>query len=128
MTTAIFPPTKPKISHYFWAITRGVVIDQVDGRTRAGRFLRNIEAELDHQLGGSPTFAQQLLIRRISRMTYRLEEFGQRLSEGRLTDYDTKVFSSLSNHIRLSFRDLGLKARPEKRETLDGYLKRARIA
>ena len=128
MTTAVFPPNRPKIGPYSRAITRGVVSDQVDGRTRAGRFLRKIEAELEHQLGGSPTFAQRLLIRRISRMTYRLEEFDQQLSNGSLTDYDTKVFSALSNHIRLSLRDLGLKARPEKRETLDGYLKRARVA
>ena len=43
------------------ALRRGVVGDQIDGRSREGRFLRAAEAELIAQTGGAPSFGQRIL-------------------------------------------------------------------
>ena len=34
----------------------------------------------------------------------RLEQFDEKLDAGTLTEFDSKVFSALNNHIRLSLR------------------------
>ena len=79
MTTATSSNGQRRFGPYSRAIQRGVVSDVIDGRSREGKYLRRIEAELAAQLGGSPSFAQKLLIRRISRMMLRLEEFDRKL-------------------------------------------------
>jgi hypothetical protein len=52
---------------------------------------------LTAQLGGSPSFAARLLIRRTAKMMLRLEEFDRKLDEGRLTESDVKVIGGLQN-------------------------------
>ncbi len=94
-------------------LTRGALGD-VNGRTREGRFLRQIEKELIGQLGREPSFGERLLIRRISRGTLQLELFDQKLStEGEFTAHDARAYSALGNQVRLGLRDLGLKASPK---------------
>ena len=92
-----------EIGPYSRAVQRGAVSDVVDGRSREGQYLRRIEAELLAQLGASPTFSAKLLIRQISMMMLRLEDFDKNLDAGRLTE-----FVSLQNAVRLALRDLGL--------------------
>jgi hypothetical protein len=43
------------------ALGRGALGDAIDGRSREGKFIRRIEAELLGQLGDNPTFSQLLL-------------------------------------------------------------------
>ena len=54
-------------------------------------------------MGASPTFSAKLLIRQISVMMLRLEEFDNNLDAGRMTE-----FIGLQNAVRLALRDLGL--------------------
>ena len=90
-------------------LTRGAVSD-VNGRTREGRFLRQIEKELIGQLGRDPSFGERLLVRRISRGMLQLELFDQKLStEGEFTAHDARAFGALGNQVRLGLRELGLK-------------------
>lgn len=49
------------------ALGRGALGDAIDGRSREGKFIRRIEAELLDQLGANPSFAQLLLVRRAAR-------------------------------------------------------------
>ena len=94
-------------------LTRGALGD-VNGRTREGRFLRQIEKELVGQLGREPSFGERLLIRRISRGMLQLELFDQKLStEGEFTAHDARAFSALGNQVRLGLRELGLKPQPK---------------
>ena len=92
------------------ALTRGSLGDEFDGRSREGKFLRKCEAELTAQVGGSPSFGQKLLIRRIARNTLRLEAFDAKLEAGSWTSHDARTYGGLSNSLRLMLKELGLKA------------------
>jgi hypothetical protein len=126
VNTHNLPPFKRPVGPYSRAVQRGVISDRIDGRSLEGRFLRRCEAELAQQIGGALSFAQKLLIRRISRMMLRLEQFDERLDAGTLTEFDSKVFSALNNHIRLSLRELGLKEPPPKPPNLAEYMAKSR--
>jgi hypothetical protein len=93
------------------ALRRGAVGDQIDGRSREGRFLRAAEAELIAQTGGEPSFGQRILIRRAARAMLRLELLDAKMAVGSWTDHDARTFGGLSNNLRLTLRELGLKPR-----------------
>ena len=103
MDTVLSPHDQRRVGPYSRAVQRGAVSDVVDGRSREGKYLRRIEAELLAQMGASPTFSAKLLIRQISVMMLRLEEFDNNLDAGRMTE-----FIGLQNAVRLALRDLGL--------------------
>ena len=84
----------------------------IDGRSREGRFVRRIEAELIQQLGGVPSFGQLLLVRRAARAALKLELYDQKLASAGLTDHDSRMYGGLSNNLRLLLRELGLKHLP----------------
>ena len=94
-------------------LRRGVLGDKVDGRSREGRFLLQIERELTRQIG-EPSFTQRMLIRRMQRALLRLELLDEKLTAGTLTDHDGRTFGALSNQVRLIARELGVKASPER--------------
>jgi hypothetical protein len=96
-------------------VRRGVLGDRVDGRSREGRFLSQIERSLVAQVGGSPSFTQKLLIRRLARASLRLELIDERSLSGTLSDHDARSFSALSNQVRLLARELGLRAAPAEK-------------
>ena len=109
---AVDPPRKLRaLSAESRVLRRGVLGDRVDGRSREGRFLTKIERELTRQVG-RPSFAQTLLIRRLARAALRLELIDERSLSGTLSDHDARSFSALSNVVRLTARELGLKAAP----------------
>jgi hypothetical protein len=81
----------------------------IDGRSREGRFVGRIEAELIEQLGGLPSFGQRLLVRRAARAALKLELYDQKLTSGDLTDHDSRMYGGLSNNLRLLLRELGVK-------------------
>ena len=119
--TASSPPTR-RIGPHSRTFGRGSAGDTINGRSREGKFLRRIESELTAQVGGQPSFAQQLLIRRIAKATLRLELFDEKLAGGSWTDNDARTFGGLSNALRLMLRELGLKAPPARRQSLSEYL------
>ena len=82
------------------ALRRGVIGDAIDGRSREGKFLRRIEAELMAQIGASPSFAQSLLIRRAARAMLQLELLDQKMASGNWTAFDGRVQSGLNNAVR----------------------------
>jgi hypothetical protein len=94
-------------------LRRGVLGDRVDGRSREGRFLSQIERELIAQVG-KPSFTEKLLIRRLSRAMLRLELLDEKALAG-MTDHDARSFSALSNQVRLLSRELGVKAAPAEK-------------
>ena len=96
----------------------------MDGRSRAGKLLRRVEAELLAQIPGEPTFAQKLLCRRAARAVWMLDELDMKLVEGRNWNAcDSNTQGGLSNSLRLILRELGIKAAPAKpKPTLGEYL------
>ena len=122
---AIDPPLKlSRLSSESRVLRRGSLGDQIDGRSREGRFLRDVERELVAHVGGKPTVTQKLLIRRLARGLLRLELLDERITRGELNDHDARTFSALSNAVRLTARELGVQAAAsvEKPPSLDAYL------
>ena len=113
---AVDPPRKLRaLSAESRVLRRGVLGDRVDGRSREGRFLSQIERELVAQVG-KPSFTQKLLIRRLSRAMLRLELLDEKQTAGEeLSAHDGRTFSALSNQVRLLARELGLKAAPAEK-------------
>jgi hypothetical protein len=101
-------------------LRRGVLGDRIDGRSREGRFLTQIERELTAQVGGAPSATQRLLIRRLARNMLRLELVDEKMTSGKeLSAHDARTFSALSNQVRLISRELGLRAAAAKAKAPD---------
>jgi hypothetical protein len=109
------PSTFAALGPHSRALARGVIGDAIDGRSREGKFLRKCEAELVAQVGGEPSFAQRLLIRRIARVMLKLELFDAKMAGDNWTDHDARTYGGLSNSLRLMLREVGGKAAPAKR-------------
>jgi hypothetical protein len=76
---------------------------------RPAKFLRRCQAELVAHVGGPPSFAQKLLIRRAARAMLRLELFDARMSSGDWTDHDARTLGGLNNALPLALRELGVR-------------------
>jgi hypothetical protein len=76
--------------------------------------LRRVEAELAARVGGSPSFTQQLLIRRAAKAMLRLELLDARTKDGSLSG---REYGALTNGLRLMLREFGVKAAAEKPKT-----------
>jgi hypothetical protein len=122
MTTSASAPNRTSIGPYSRAISRGSLGDAIDGRSREGKFLRKCEAEPVAQVGGLPSFAQRLLIRRVARAMLRLEAFDARMASGTWTDGDARTYGGLSNSLRLMLRELGLRSAAERPRRLADVL------
>ena len=92
------------------AYTRPKRLFAPTNRTREGRFLKHAEAQLAAQLGGSPSFAQAILIRRAARAMLQLEKLDEKIATGAWTDHDARTYGGLGNNLRLTLRELGLKS------------------
>jgi hypothetical protein len=120
----VSPQTKmrPLVSHSR-ILARGPLGDGIHGNSKEGRFLRDITCDLLAQVGGEPSFAQRLLVRRIAKAMLQLELLDARMSAGETTAHDMRAFSALSNQVRLGLRDIGLKVAPrDTTPTLAEYL------
>ena len=95
---------------YSKAVERGSVGDQIDGRSREGRYLRHCEVELSRHVGGSPSFVQKLLIMRAARAMLRLQKLDEKMEAGTWTDHDARTFGGLNSALRLALRELGVNA------------------
>jgi hypothetical protein len=107
------------------AFGRGALGDAIDGRSREGKFIRRIEAELLDQLGDDPTFSQLLFVRRASRAALKLELYDRKLAEGDINGHDSRMYGGLANNLRLLLREINAQAvvtRKAKTPSLAEYL------
>jgi hypothetical protein len=58
---------------------RGVIADTVDGRSREGRLMRHLEAELTAHVGGNPSVVERALIERAVWQTLRVAVYDAKL-------------------------------------------------
>jgi hypothetical protein len=121
MTAKRSPATGPKIGPDCRQISRGS-LGPIDGRTLQGKFARKLESELVNHVGGKPTFPQTLLIRRIVRGTWQLEQLDAKMASGRWTDHDSRTYGGLSNSLRLALRELGMKPAQSKPKSVADYI------
>jgi hypothetical protein len=102
----------------------GSLGDQWDGRSREGKFLRRCESELIAQIGGEPSWAQLMLIRRAARSLLQLELIDARITAGDMNECNSRMMGGIANNLRLTLRELGVKAPPPKKPTITEYLAR----
>ncbi len=114
MNSVSSPANGGLIKPYCKAITRGSLGSDLDGRSREGKFVRRIEAELVDQLGGSPTFSQMLAVRRIARLMLQAESFDRKMATGNWTAHDSRTAAGINNAVLKALKDVGLKGRVEK--------------
>jgi hypothetical protein len=94
-------------------VLRKFALGGVNGSSREGRFLRDLEAQLVAHIGGKPSAAERLLIGRLARVALRLELFDIKIESGKdMTVFDAKIYGALHNSFRLMLRELGLKSAP----------------
>jgi hypothetical protein len=99
---------------YCNSLKRGSLGSDIDGRSVEGKFLRRIEAELVEQVGGAPSFAQRLTIRRIARLMLQAELFDAKMGSGDWTPHDSRTASGVNNAVLRALKDIGIKGRAEK--------------
>ena len=68
-----------------------------------------LEAQLVEHVGGSPSFAQRLLIDQVIRVRLQIDLFSERLAKGNWNDHDRRTYGALLTHFRLTLRELGIK-------------------
>jgi hypothetical protein len=104
--------TTPRVGPYCRALQDGAGAG-FDGRSKEGKFIRRCEAELLAQIGREPTFAERLLVRRISRLNLQAELLDARLASGQgFSAHDGRTYGGIQNAIRNALKDLGLKPAP----------------
>lgn len=91
-------------------------IGRMNGNSVEAKFIKTIEAALVAHLGGSPSVAQKLLIRRVARAMLQLELLDLKHP---LTDHDLRLASSLDGRVRCGLKVLGMQATPPPAPTLD---------
>jgi hypothetical protein len=84
--------------------------------------LRKVQLGLLAQLGREPSFAEELLIQRVTRSMLQLELLDEKFGSGTWSDCDSRVQGGLSNGLRLALTALGLKPPAAKKPSLTEYL------
>jgi hypothetical protein len=102
------------ISPHCRALRRGSLGESIDGRSREGKFLQKCEVELIAQIGGEPSFAQMLAVRRIARLSLQAELFDRKMASGDWTPHDSRTAAGINNAVLRALKDLGLRGRAEK--------------
>jgi hypothetical protein len=116
----------PRLGPESRLLRRGSLGDTFDARSREGKFLVRVEAELLAPLGPAPSFGQRLLARRAARLALRLELFDEEAARGKdWSAHDLRTYHALQNGLRLLVRELAdLKVAPVKALDLDAIIAR----
>jgi hypothetical protein len=108
-------------------LRRGVIGAAIDGRSKEGRYLKAVEADLTTDLGGPPSMAQTIAIHRCARLMLRLEKIDEGLAKaGGLTAHDGRLYNALQNSLRIALRELLKNKRPEANSILVALAEGAR--
>lgn len=95
----------------------------LDLRTRYGRVLRGVRADLTAHVGGRPTAAQKMLIERAAQLSLRIAMMDDATAAGKsITSHDSKTYLAWSNSLTRALRDLGLKGAAQAPRSLREHL------
>jgi hypothetical protein len=117
------PPKGP----YSPTLARGALA-RFDARTKHGKYIGHLEAELIKHIGGEPTFPQRLLIAQIIRIQCQIDLFSVKIAESETwTPHDARTYNALLNSFRLTICALGLKPPKAARQDalVDYWVERA---
>jgi hypothetical protein len=90
------------------------MLAKLDRRTKEARLLEAARASFTRHCGGAPNDIQRVLIERASRLLVYLETMdAQALEDGTMSERNSRQYLAWANSLRLTLRDLGLKAAPD---------------
>jgi hypothetical protein len=98
---------------------RANALKTIDGRTREGRALRDLRAQLIQHVGGKPSVTQKALIERACMLALHVAKMEARAAEGRvMSEQDSRQYLAWSNSYTRTLRQLGTKGAPPAPQTL----------
>jgi hypothetical protein len=87
---------------------------KIDGRTKESRLMAAARDELTRHVGGSPSHVQRVLIERAARLMLYIEIMDREtLEAGTMSERNSRQYLAWTNSLRLTLRDLGVKAAPD---------------
>lgn len=92
------------------------MLAKLDRRTKEARLLEAARASLTRHVGGAPNDIQRVLIERASRLMVYIEVMDREtLETGTMSERASRQYLAWSNSLRLTLRDLGMKAAPSEK-------------
>jgi hypothetical protein len=89
------------------------MLAKLDRRTKEARLLEAARAVFTRHVGGAPNDIQRVLIERASRLMVYIETMdAQALEDGTMSERNSRQYLAWTNSLRLTLRELGLKAAP----------------
>ena|ERR1041384_4763715 len=89
--------------------SRPGALAKVDGRSREGRFLKCVRADLIEHLGGSPSAIERALVERAAWLSLRVAQLDAKMASDGFTEHDSRSYLAWSNSLARCLRELGLK-------------------
>lgn len=109
----------PRLGPY----SRAGTLAKIDKRTREGRLLAEVRADLTQHCGGMPSATQRGIIERCAWLSLWVAQLDAKAVEGGgLTDHDHRTYLAWSAALARLLRQLGTKGAPEKRLSLADHL------
>ncbi len=98
---------------------------RLDNRSREGRIMAQVRADLTTHLGGKPSATQRAMIDRAAWLTLHMALIDAKIgTTGSLTDHDSRTYLAWSNTLTRTMRSLGLHGAAPAIETLDDIRRR----
>lgn len=95
-------------------------LQKLDGRTREGRLMRDVRAELTAHVGGKPSATQKALIERAVWLSLHIAQLDAKAAAGRaMTEHDSRTYLAWSNSLTRTLREIGLKGAIEAPKSLE---------
>lgn len=102
--------------------SRPGALAKLDGRTRAGRLIRDFRAEMVAHVGGKPSATQAVLIERSCQLSLQIALLDEKHATGGLTSHDQREYLAWTNTLTRLMRQLDLGAPRKPARSLSDHL------
>lgn len=108
--------------HPIGPYSRPESLAKISGRTREGRIVRGVRADLTAHVGGRPSATQRVLIDRAAMLTLQIAMLDAKQAGGGMTAHDSREYLAWTNTLTRLMRQLGMKGVTERTPTLAEHL------
>jgi hypothetical protein len=104
--------------------SRERTLAKIDGRTREGKLLAAIRADLAAHVGGAPSATQRVLISRAASLSLQLAMMERNAAEkgGTMSERDGRQYLAWNNSLTRLMRQIGIKATTPAAPVLSDHL------
>ncbi len=103
--------------------SRAPALSTIDMRSKEGRVLRKVRAELTAHVG-NPSATQRILIERAAVLSLQIAMLDGKHAAGGLTPHDQREYLAWTNALTRLMRQLGMKSAAERPPSLADHLAR----